>query len=340
MPRFILKVKPFSRSIVAFSILPGIALFAFSSCGQKSGRLRAHYERLPIFEKAVALTAASDTLQPARLQLFKDTLFVSYLRRSQIDMYTPEFTRIGSIKLTDPEPIFPTSFAVDDSLVMVIDHSRNLVAIYRRDGSYVTSFGTFPDGSTSLTPFAMACHGGVLYVTDVRVGKVLAISMTDTPGITEQGELILTIPNDSLHALSFPSAVMVTPDGRLLAGDAGTGKINAFTCDGSYVYSFDSLQTPKTFTPQGFALDDMKDPTLRDTLKFDPSGLPNMGRIHVVDANNAAVHMFNPLGKYIASYSLEGQFQKPSGIAINRTSKRIFIADARAGRIFIFRYGE
>ena len=47
--------------------------------------------------------------------------------------------------------------------------------------------------------------------------------MADAPGITETGELILTIPTSEEQELGFPSAVYVTEDGRLLVGDAATG---------------------------------------------------------------------------------------------------------------------
>lgn len=298
------------------------------------------YSSLPLFERTVTITVESDTLQPARLKLFKDTLYISYVRDSRIDLFTPNFERIGTIDLVDPEPVFPTAFDITDSSIFVVDHAKHIIAVYNRDGSFLDSFGTLPDGKTALSPFALTYFGGVLYVSDIHFGKVLAVSMVDASGITEKGELILSIPGDSTRTIKFPSAIMVTYDGRLLTGDAGTGEIGVFTCDGRYIYAFDNIKTEKMMAPMGFAMDNIVDPSMQDSLSFDPSGIRKFGRYHVVDANNAVVHMYNPLGRYIASYPGEKILEKPSDIAIDRKRGRIYIADPRGKRILIYRYGE
>jgi hypothetical protein len=130
----------------------------------------------------------------------------------------------------------------------------------------------------------------------------------------------------------------VTPDGRLLSGDAGAGAVLAFTCDGQYIYSFDSVATPRPMIPQALALDSKLDPSLQDTNSFDPSGVRQMGRIHVADANNGGVHMFNPLGRYVATYTGGGKLVKPTGLAVNYPDSLIYVADPAARRIFTFRY--
>jgi hypothetical protein len=60
----------------------------------------------------------------------------------------------------------------------------------------------------------------------------------------------------------------------------------------------------------------------------------------VVDAKNGRVHMYNPLGSFIAAYP-EGQaLAGPSDIAIDRGRRRIYVTDPPAHRILIYRYGE
>jgi sugar lactone lactonase YvrE len=278
-------------------------------------------------------------LQPVRLQFFHDTLYVSYNARARIDLYSPELELIATVPLDDPEPVYPTSFVVTDSELIVADHARRLVVTYDRSGTVTGSYGTLPEGR-QLTPFAVTAYGGVAYLSDLGLHRILAVSLVDAAEITEKGELILTIPSDTSLSVGFTSALLVTPDGRLLVGDAAVGEIKVFTCDGRYVYDFDSVQTPKLIGPQGFARDDVIDPSLQDSSSFDPSGLPRMGRFHVVDGNNGRIHMFNPVGKYVASYPEDDVLKRPAGIAIDRQRNRVYVADPVAGRINVFAYEE
>jgi DNA-binding beta-propeller fold protein YncE len=325
------------------SIVKSVTILAalanlIGGCGNNS--LKDDYASLPIFERAVAVEDDSGTLQPARLRFFEDTLFVSYAGESRIDLFTPDLDRIKTVNLTDPEPVYPTAFDIADSAIYVTDHAKHIIVVYGRDGSYIDSFGSLPDGKTALSPFALTYFGGVLYVTDIRLGRVLAVSMVDASDITEKGELILSIPDDSTRTIKMPSAVMVTFDGRLLAGDAGTGEIVVFTCDGRFIYAFDSIEVERPIAPQGFAMDNIIDPSMQDSLSFDPSGIRRQGRFHAVDANNAAVHMFNPLGRYVASYPAEKTLIKPSDIAIDRKNGIVYIADPGAKQILVYRYGD
>ncbi len=314
------------------------------SCGQKTSDEAELYKIPPAFFDAITITAESDTLMPTNLQLTGDTLFVSYYHCAAIDMFTYSmgplisFNKIGTINLSDPEPVYPTSFAITDSLIIVSDHAKKVVVLYNRDGSFKNSFGFLPDGKTQLSPFDLTYFGGVLYLTDIELGKVLAISMTDAENITEMGELILKIPSNPEMIIGFPSCIDVTFDGRLFVGDAQNALVKVFTCDGRFIYNFDTVSTPKPFSPKGFAMDSKIDPSMQDTSSFDPSGIRKMGRIHVVDPNNSTVHMFNPVGKYVASYKTNEKMVKPADIAVDRKNKAIFIADPQAKQIFIYSY--
>jgi hypothetical protein len=330
----------------AKSILPVIAIIAVApaillgGCGGDGKKISESYAALPVLELEHAVVSDTVGLNPVRLQLFHDTLYVSYAGLAQIDAYTTDLVKLAIIELNDPEPVYPTDFVVIDSELIVCDHARRLIAIYDREGKFRESYGMMPDNVTPMSPFAVTYFGGVLYVGDAGQRKVLAISMADAPNITERGELILSIPGDTGHTIGFPSALMVTPDGRMLVGDAGQGKTLVFTCDGRFIYAFDSLQTQLPMAPQGFAVDDIIDPSVQDSSSFDPSGIRVQGRIHVVDANAGQIHMFNPVGKYIASYPENIKLEKPSDIAIDVKNRQVFIAEPATGRVLTFRYGE
>ncbi len=294
------------------------------------------YAARPQLRDSVHLTAAGDTLQPLRLQVHRDSLWVSYRGVPRLDVYDLSLTRLASVPLTDPEPVQPSAFAVTDSAIYVCDHSNGMIVAYDRSGTYLDSFGTLPDGETRLSPLALTHFGGVLYVADIALRQILAVSVADAPGITETGELILTIPGDLDQELGFPSAVHVTADGRLLVGDAESGTIRVFTCDGREMYGFETVPDQTALSPQGIASDGRVDPSLQDDSSFDPSGLRAEGRFHVIDSHAGRVHMFNPLGRYVASYPEPGKLERPASIAIDRTEGRIFVADPPSRLIHVF----
>jgi hypothetical protein len=318
----------------------GMALLSVGlvHCGPSDPGTPLH--TLPRLERSVTITEDDHALQPIRIQLLGDTVYVAFRGRAGLGLFTPDLVKIGSVALTEPEPVHPSAFQVTRTGIVACDHATRSIVTYDRTGIYKTSYGLLPDGETRLSPLALTTFGGVTYVSDIAARRVLAISMVDSPGITSRGELILTIPSDPTTAIGLPSALHVTPDGRLLVGDARDGIVRVFTCDGRAIYSFDRAPGAGTMAPQGMAMDDVSDPRLRDPAAFDPSGVPHQGRVHVVDGQNGRVHMYNPLGSYIASYPEGEALAGPSDIAIDRGRRRIYVTDPPTQRILVYRYGE
>ena len=329
-------IAPIQTCLRTLPLLAAILSTLIIACQSGDEDQQSLYFGVPTFTAAHQLTEGSLNLSPVRLRLFKDTLFVSYDGLARIDLFNLELEKIRTIELTDPEPIFPTSFDISDSLIMICDHAKRVVVLLDREGRYVNSFGKLPDEMTQLSPFSVTYFGGVLYVGDLALRQVLAISVVDAKGITEMGELILQIPADTVNRIGFPSAVEITPDGRLLVGDAASGIVQVYTCDGRFVYAFDSVQTGSPLAPMSFAVDHLIDPEMQDSTSFDPSGIRGQGRIHVIDANSNSVLVFNPVGKYVTSYNGDGRLVKPSDIVISTYHRKIFIADPVAGKLFQF----
>lgn len=315
-----------------------LLLLVFCVASLMSGCGEGEYENIPVFDRLVKLDAEHPGLEPSRLQVVGDSLFVSFNGLPRLEVFDLDLERLGSIELKAPETILPTSFAVTDTQIVVTDHGKGLVARFDREGRYLDSFGTLPDGQTRLAPIAVTCFKGMAYVADMKLMRVLAISMNDIPEITEAGEMVLTIPGENQPTAGFPSAVHVTPDGRLLIGDAQNGVVHAFTCDGRSIYDFDPVPGVEKMAPQGFAVDDIIDPGLQIENGFDPSGVPEQGRLHLVDGFNGKVHMYNPLGRYLGSYPAETRLSGPSDIAVDTAGKRVYVADPPAGRILVYRY--
>ena len=317
-----------------------LAVILVYGCTSDNSIVEKKYSDPPKLLKTITLGDTADTLRPVRIQYLEDTLFVSYNRSSRIDLLDTTGQFIKSLILANPEPIFPTSFDIVDSIIFISDHTRGLIARFDREGNFINSFDLLPDKETPLMPFALNYYGGVLYVSDIRQKSILAISMVDAKGVTGMGELILEIPKDTTRSIEFPSVVYITFEGRLITSDAKSGAIEVYTCDGRYIYDFDSVVTPKIMTIQDMGVDHITDPDLvaLDTNSFDPSGIRQMGRFHVVDANNSQIHMFNPLGEYINSYNGDSLFLKPSGLTINYRDSLIYVADPLVSKIFVFKY--
>lgn len=319
-------------------ILLFVAVGLLIGCSQELPDSEDLFNSPPVFSHEQTIINGADTLSPVRLQFFRDSLYVSYNNLPRIDVLTPNGDLSRTIDLIQPDTVFPTGFVVIDSEIIVTDHTGGVIAIYDHRGNFLNSYGLLPDHQTRLSPFAVTEYGGVLYIADLTLRKILAISNTDAEEITERGELILGFPSDTAIALSFPISVMVTWDGRLLVGDAGKGSVEVFTCDGRRVYEFDRIDRERPIAPQAFAIDNVSDPTMQDEQSFDPSGIRQMGRFHVVDANNGQVHMYNALGDYVASYPDDDRLQKPSGIAIDTKTNLVYIADPGAQRILVYEY--
>ena len=314
---------------------PVLALMVLAGGCSRRGTGTA-YDDPPAPLKTVFFTMRAPLDRPARLAVVGDSLFVSFNGESLLGVFDLELNLARTIRLRAPEDILPTGFAVTDSSFVVCDHGRGLLAVFDRAGNLVTSFDRMPGGNRKLAPLAVAAVGGVAYVADMNLRRVLAVALNEQPGVTGRGELVLTIPRRGKGGLGLPSAVRVTPDGRVLVGDGLRGEVGVYTCNAERIYTFDAVPGTGRIAPQAFAWDGVRDPGGRTEEAFDPSGLGGQGRIHMLDGFNGRVHMFDPRGRYLASYPAGDRLQGPAGLAVHAPSGRIFVADPAAGCIRIF----
>ena len=253
---------------VCWSILLLVATFSLGGCRRSSLDSEGPLYAPPEFVGERKLSSGGEALIPLELQIHRDTLFVSYSRIPRIDAYSLELELLHSIELEEPEPVHPTWFCLTDDWLVVSDSEKRLIVLYDRTGKVVDSFGLLPDGKGKLDPGSLVIYGGVLYVSDQDLKRVLAVSLAEAAGITEIGELILTIPADGEKPLGLPGGLHVTDDGRVLIGDVGSGSIEVFTCDGRPIYSFESPKTTRPIGITAFAADDLADPKLAIAEEF------------------------------------------------------------------------
>lgn len=257
----------------------------------------------------------------------------------------------------DDRLVKPFGIAVDEHGVLcVTDTATASVTLCDRDQG-VWRCWDHAGAVRFVAPVAVARRGGVLFVADASLGKVLAFKderllLQITNRMERPSGLAVTsnriyVADSQRHCVivydsngryvseigkrgagdgefNFPTHLAVTGDDRLLVTDAMNGRIQVFDAGGHFVNSIGHAgDGVGCFSrPKGVATD-------------------AEGRIYVVDANFDNVQTFNSEGRILLAFgeagSEPGQFWLPNGIAINARNE-IFVADSYNRRIQVFRY--
>ena len=299
------------------------------------------FDEAPHYVGEMTLASVHDDMQPFSLGLSGGNLFIGYIGSDRVDEYSSQLQLLRSVHLLENEKASITGIIVHhDRLYAVNNRIGEILVSDYPSGKLITTYGFFPDNSTRMKVFGIALQNDILYATDSRTNRILAISANEIPSIRDEGELLTTFPDSGAHEyqLSFPSFPVVTPDGRLLVSDIGHHEVKAFTCSGRPAHKLDRSDSAQMSIPMGIAFDNLPSPELlafRDSI-FNPSGLFHQGRIHIVDAGSSRVKVFSSTGKYVFSYGKE--LHKPAGIAIDTSRRYIFIADAGPSVIQMYTY--
>jgi len=298
------------------------------------------FDQPPVFIGMQTIAENGD-LKPFALALHDGKLLVSYLSSDRVDEFSDRLKHLRTLHLREKAPASITGLALDGERLYAADFKSGdlLVADYKT-GRLLQSFGWLPDRKAQIKALGITLRADNLYVTDVASGQIRVISTTTVDKVREEGELILSFPDRAAKGvqLGYPTWTMVTPDGRLLISDARTREVKAFTCSGRFAHLFDKEGMAALKTPMGIAMDDLRSPELAAEAKkvFDPSGVREQGRIHVVDAALGRVKVFNALGKYVLTYG--GELRQPNGIVIDQKTRLIFVSDAKLRAIAVYKY--
>lgn len=298
------------------------------------------FDQPPVFIGMKAL-AMSGNLKPFALALHDGRLLVSYLSSDRVDEFSDRLEPLRTLHLLEEAPASITGLAFEGERIYAADFTSGdlLVADYKT-GRLLQSFGWLPERKARMKALGVTRRDDTLYVTDVASGQVRVISATTVAKVREEGELILSFPDPAAKEirLGYPTWTIVTPDGRLLISDAKDKEVKAFTCSGRFAHPFEKLGMAALEAPMGIAMDDLPSPELGTAAKtvFDPSGVYGQGRIHVVDAVQARVKVFDSLGKYVLTYGEE--LRQPNGIVIDAKRRLIFISDAQLRAIALYKY--
>lgn len=298
------------------------------------------FDQAPVFIGLQA-TPEPGKLKPFALALHDRNLLVSYLSSDRVDEFSDKLVHLRTLHLLDKEPASLTGLAVEGDRIYATDFtSGDLLFADYKTGKLLQSYGWHPDHKVRMKALGVVFHKNNLYVSDVASGQMLAISASNEKDMREEGELIARFPNGRAaeFELGYPTWSAVTPDGRLLVSDAKSGEVKAFTCSGRSAHLFEKGGEATLKTPMGIAMDDIPSPALvaKKAKVFDPSGVNDQGRIHVVDAGQARVKVFDPLGKYVLTYGTE--LRQPNAIVIHQKRRLIFISDTALHAIAVYKY--
>ncbi len=311
------------------------------------------FNDLPQYIGSKKVAEDDTTIQPFALALHEGKLLVAYLGSDRVDEFSPTLHFIRTLRLLNGEDGSITGVTVEqDRLYAANFRNGEILVVDYATGTLVNSYGFFPDQKTTMKVFGIITKDEIIYATDSRTNQILAISANEIPNLRDEGELLLSFPSPNAqeypkdaslrdrrsHQLSFPTFTAITPDGRLLVSDVGNKEVKAFTCSGKPAHRFETEGEAAFLAPMGIAFDDLPSPellSLKDTI-FNPSGVFQQGRIHVVDAKLGKIKVFNSLGKYILSYGIE--LRQPNGIAIDQSRRIIFVADTGSRVVHLYKY--
>lgn len=218
-----------------------------------------------------------------------------------------------------PSLISPIGIAIaKDGAIFITDSKEAVVRIFRKHGKeYVKEIGR--GVLNRPTGIAINETTGELLVVDTLSSEIIRYDLESymMKGIIGRG-------GSYSGMFHYPTNIFVSGDGRIFVSDSLNFRIQVFSPEWDFLYSFGKPgDGPGFFSrPKGVAVD-------------------SEGNIYVVDALFDNVQIFDEQGSLLMSFGSPGhgygEFWLPSGIFID-SSDRIYISDSYNKRVQVFQY--
>ena len=122
-------------------------------------------------------------------------------------------------------------------------------------------------------------------------------------------------------SLSKPYGITATDDGkRIYVTDTVQRMVIVFDLEQKKVYPFQVDATGALLSPIEVRLDET-------------------GRVYITDSMRGSLNIYSPEGKTLMSLGNEQGLKRPTGLALDKKRKRVYVSDTYAHRIFVFDYG-
>lgn len=267
----------------------------------------------------IALSADGSRLYVAQTAGDRTTLIYDNLFNPLGELTPPNTTEASRL---------PLYVAVDkEGVVYVTDRLRNVVDVYEPDGSYRMALSIGLDSIGAISPLAVGMgHDDDLIVTegggenrmfkvDKFTGEVLSMWGSYLTSGTPGGDM------------QFPNGMAEDKKGRYYCADGNGGRITQWEGNGEFKLAFALGEKEGSVgLPRGLALDDL-------------------GRLHIVDAATHNVVVYDINGeepKYLYTFGEfgidNGQFNYPSGVAIDNRKGLVYVADTFSHQVQVWAY--
>jgi len=262
-------------------------------------------------------------------------VYVTDSRRSQIDVFTPEGSRVatfGAGELKTPLYMAKNPKTRD---IWVTDRRLRTIKKFKSDGKYVGEFDPklpkdqlpkFDAKGIQWAPVALDfAPDGTLYVTEILNGHRLLIFAPDGTFKRSIGTAgIVTNPKVAPLAFQFPNGVKVIGK-EVWVADSNNQRIQVFDLAGEFLRLLPVGGLPRGLTPLVQTSTETTRPTpyvaVVDTLAHD---------VTIWDTEGTKAGAFGEMGV------LEAQFSYPNDIDRTEDGSKLFIADTANGRIQVW----
>lgn len=277
----------------------------------------------------------SDRLErPLGVLIDGNRVFVTDSRRSQVDVFTPQGSRVATFGADELKTPLYMAKNPKTGEIWVTDRRIRTIKKFKPNGEYVGEFDPklpaeqLADVKTpgiQWAPVALDfAPDGSLYVTEIVKGHRLLIFDPDGKFKKSVGTAgIVTDPKVAPEAFQFPNGVKVIGK-EVWVADSNNQRIQVFDLEGTFLRLLPVGGLPRGLTALAQKSTVTTEPTpyvaTVDTLAHD---------VTIWDATGLKVGAFGEMGV------LEAQFSYPNDIALAPDGK-LFVADTANGRIQVW----
>ncbi|MDI6717074.1 MAG: 6-bladed beta-propeller [Actinomycetota bacterium] len=262
---------------------------------------------------------------PLNIAISNKYLFVTDSGNKRVAILTRSGSFIASFSGFASELSQPIGVAIDKQkriYVSMLRGSKGEIMVFSGNSDFLYRFpqnlgdGSAIPNATLGKPVSLFSAGNLLYVTDVLDQDIKVYNL--------EGKLVLRFgrPGNKEGEFLYPNGIAVDKSGNIYVSDSNNARIQVFDKNGNFLYLFSGTEKDPLSLPRGIAIDKQE-------------------RLHVVDSFKHKVFVFTKTGRLLFTYGGFGRtgdgLAYPNGIAIDRESGDIYIADKLNNRISVWR---